>query len=131
MLVKTTVTISGMTTMRIAFMKTVPNGADPLAIASKNSFPVAAAPRPTTKPSIRPTAIATCNMSASAVFLSFCAAFKPITKHPVASPELRAYSSAQPQQVNISSYSLMLNGKTVRPNAIEPGQPRHCPRNGK
>ena len=62
MLVNITVTISGITTMRIAFMKMVPNGAEPLAMASNHSLPVADAASPTTSPSINPAAIAMCSI---------------------------------------------------------------------
>ncbi len=62
MLVKITVMISGITTMRIAFMKIAPKGAEPLAIMCNHSLPVAAAPRPTISPRMRPAAIAVCSI---------------------------------------------------------------------
>src|SRR5210317_1145088 len=62
MLVKIMVMISGMMTMRIAFMKIAPIGAEPSANASSHALPVAEAPRPTARPSTRPAAIARCSI---------------------------------------------------------------------
>ncbi len=62
MLVKITMTTSGITTIRIAFMKIWPKGADPSASAKSKAFPVAAAASPTISPATSPSAIARCSM---------------------------------------------------------------------
>ena len=59
---KITAITSGITTMRMAFMKTVPMGAEASATDMSASDPVAAASNPTAKPSTSPAAMRMCSM---------------------------------------------------------------------